>query len=226
MPNNKKWEWTFGRYNTIIELLLRALPVTLDDLDPKKVITAMRGKGETVVEPLLREFFLKVLNPPDNLIQSSSDRGVKKAGDIFLKKAKDLKRGSQDLGQTQDLRENEYQLLEDAEFAGKIDAESLETVDPFEEEKLLSGTELLARAKKMQADFGQRQGRYFLENQNLLPEELQEFQIPLPGTILKRKNNLYMPYLACRKGRWIMDVGNLEHRWEAQKTRLLRFKIR
>jgi len=79
----------------------------------------------------------------------------------------------------------------------------------FYEQRGLSNKKLIARAKRMEADLGQRQAEYFLEHQEDIPSKWRKFDLLFPGTVWQRRSGDFcFPFL-----RW-GSFRSREEQWE------------
>jgi hypothetical protein len=99
-----------------------------------------------------------------------------------------------------------------------------ELIDFFEPNEIfVEGTIMLKRGKKMGIRLKQEMIKKLLENKHLLPEELKDFDIVLPGTVRRvGSRKIRMISYLCRKGgKWIEGIGGVKYDW-GERARLLR----
>ena len=81
-----------------------------------------------------------------------------------------------------------------------------------EGETRINGEEMARRARfDLDADYGQEDAEWLLENQDKIPVELQKFYLIFPATKwLGADGNRYVPYLYWSGGRWVLDFSWLD----------------
>lgn len=126
-----------------------------------------------------------------------------------------VSRGLQDLieGKTDqavfqhDMTKEAWELVEDVE--GTQYPHQLELA-PFllKGESYIKGEELVERAKKMQANLGQRQAEYLLDHQDKIPEEWRQYYLVFPGTTWRGRGGFRsVPYLRWDGERWCLGFA-------------------
>src|SRR3990167_1696886 len=75
-------------------------------------------------------------------------------------------------------------------------------------EDYIAGTELAKRAVKLQANLGQHDAEFLLENQELIPKEFQEHYLIFPGTKWRAADgDVSVPYLRWGGDRWSLHFA-------------------
>ncbi|MDP3729145.1 MAG: hypothetical protein Q8R26_00090 [bacterium] len=115
-----------------------------------------------------------------------------------------------------------WTLIEDVPFDGKqFIPDIVEFLKPRgfrrSAEIFVSGKVMRQRAKKLNANLGQRHAEYLLDYQELIPKEWQgEYNLAFPGTIWRgSRGDRYVPRLYWYDDRWCMDpdFGWLRYSW-------------
>ena len=106
-----------------------------------------------------------------------------------------------------DMRKEGWELVEDVEGTQFLSPHQLELVPfLFKGENYIKGEELVERAKKMQANLGQRQAEYLLDHRYEIPEEWRQYYIVFPGTFWRDHYGYRnFPYLYWDGERWDLN---------------------
>lgn len=122
-----------------------------------------------------------------------------------------------------DMAKEGWELVEDVSEAQLLLVNQLELASfLLKGESYIQGEELVERAKKMQANLGQRQAEYLLDHQNEIPEEWRQYYLVFPGTIWRAHYGLRrVPCLGWLGERWFLGFHWLGRRF-GSNDRLLR----
>lgn len=83
----------------------------------------------------------------------------------------------------------------------------------FRTESFVSGTELEERARKLNANLGQKHAEWLLEHQDKVPESWRGTYLIFPGTVWRRGGGRSAPYLHWSGGQWCLRFGWLDGRF-------------
>lgn len=110
-------------------------------------------------------------------------------------------------------REDGWTLLENV--PRRLTSSNIEAVSFLKRlETYINGEALVSRALQMEANYGQEDAEWLLENQNQIPAELRKFYLVFPGTIWQGAHGPRgVPYLDWRGGRWVLDFFWLDRGW-------------
>lgn len=132
----------------------------------------------------------------------------------FLKQVSTFKR---------DMREKGWELLEDVPDAKLYEPDKFELVEFLKKtEKYIKEEELVSRARGFNANFGQCQTEFFLENQEKIPVAWRDYYIVFPATIWRDRHGYrHVPYLHFFDGEWRLHYSWLVDVFDSY-ARLLR----
>lgn len=85
------------------------------------------------------------------------------------------------------------------------------------DENYINGEEMVRRARtELNANYGQEDAEWLLENQDKIPAELRKYYLVFPGTLWRgRRGFRCVPYLLWFGGRWCLDFGWLAVDWDS-----------
>ncbi len=76
------------------------------------------------------------------------------------------------------------------------------------------GPKMREWAKKLRANWGIADGKTWLAEQYKIPAKMQEYYIPLTGTVfLSHDCDMVIPYLCFERGQWVLDFNFLDYDW-------------
>lgn len=121
-----------------------------------------------------------------------------------------------------DKTKNSWTLIENTPLR-ITSAHDLELV-PFLKngETLINGEEMVRRARKLNANYGQEDAEWLLEHQNEIPVKFRGFYLPFTGTVWQDSNgHRHVPYLYWFGEHWFLYFLWLVDDWHSH-GRLLR----
>ncbi|MBI2627098.1 MAG: hypothetical protein HYW77_02530 [Parcubacteria group bacterium] len=87
-----------------------------------------------------------------------------------------------------------------------------------EGETYVNGEEMVLRARReFNANYGQEDAEWLLENQSKISKELRKYYLVFPGTIWQGSDGRwYVPYLHWRVGGWVLRFYRLGRAWHSR----------
>lgn len=120
-----------------------------------------------------------------------------------------------------DKRQDGWKLLENT--PRRLISTNIEGISFLKgKESSINGEEMVCRAVKLDANFGQEDAEYLLEHQDEIPTELRGLYLVFSGTIWRGAFGFrYVPYLGWDDGRWVLGFYWLDVGWDS-RGRLVR----